>query len=210
MAGARSILAADRHGRPVALVSLLVALVWIAAPFLGTANAQADDPRLGDAAPYYGTEGDEIANITVEEIIDPFRAYDPGNPPQRGYHYVLLRLSVENTGERPFTFDPSAVALQDTLGFLAYPQYVNRSLEAAEIDPDLSYGEIAAGETARGVVLYQVFDGAELARVVFQPNRERLVILADLRGAAASGEAERDEPGVAGRATPETAGATGT
>ncbi|HYO30966.1 MAG TPA: hypothetical protein VER37_10360, partial [Thermomicrobiales bacterium] len=54
----------------------------------------------------------------------------------------------------------------------------------------LVYSEIAAGQTARGVLLFQVINEAELARVVFQPNRDRLVILADLRGTGDDGAAE--------------------
>jgi hypothetical protein len=126
------------------VVALLLALT-LAVP-LSVVAAQTAEPRLGDAVPYFGPEGEEAAAIVVEELIDPFRSYDPNSPPERGTHFVLLRLAIENTGGRTLPIDPSAVALQDTLGFLVYPQYVNRGPEATEIDPDLVYSEIAAGK----------------------------------------------------------------
>ncbi|MBA3413983.1 MAG: DUF4352 domain-containing protein [Chloroflexia bacterium] len=162
-------------------VALVLALALFAAPLAGGALAQADDPRLGDAVPYFGPEGDEVATVAVEEIVDPFRTYNSNSPPERGNHFVLVRIAVENTGGRVLQIDPAALALQDTLGFLSFPQYVNRGPEATEIEPDLAYGEIAAGQTVRGVVLFQVINGADMARVVYLPSRDRLVVLADLR-----------------------------
>ena len=188
MAGRGTICAVGRRVR--AGVGVLLLALTLAAPLAVAVSAQAVEPRLGDAVTYFGPEGDEAAAIVVEELIDPFRSYDPNSPPERGTHFVLLRLAVENTGGRTLPIDPSAVALQDTLGFLVFPQYVNRGPEATEIDPDLAYGEIAAGQTVRGVLLFQVINEAELARVVFQPGRDRLVILADLRVAADDGADE--------------------
>lgn len=189
MAGLGWTPSARRLARAAAIVALLVVIGAVpgGAP-VGDVRAQAMEPRLGDAVPYFGPEGDEVATVAVAEAVDPFRAYEPNNPPQRGSRFVLLRLAVETTGSRAFLFDPSAVALQDTLGFLAFPQYVNRGPEAAAADPDLVFGEVAAGGRLAGVVTFQVVNDAELARVVYLPSRDRLVILADLGGEAGDGD----------------------
>ncbi len=184
MAGPGTILAAGRRSVRAGLATLLLVVSLFAAPLAGRTLAQADDPGLGDAVSYYGPEGDEVATIAVAEVVDPFRDYDPNSAPERGSHFVLLRLVVENTGGRALQFDPSTVALQDTLGFLSFPRYVNRGPEATEANPDLTSGDVPAGGTVEGLVLFQVINDAELARVVYQPSRDRLVVLADLRRGA--------------------------
>ena len=189
MAGTGWILGGHNPSRRGVMLLLVLALATFVLPSAGRTLAQVADPRLGDSVPYYGPEGDEVATVAVEEIVDPFRGYDQNSPPVRGNHFVLLRVVVVNTAERPLQVDPAAVALQDTLGFLSFPLYVNRGPEATEIDPDLTYGEVPPGGTVRGVVLFQVINGAELARVVYQPSRDRLVVLADLRRETDEGQA---------------------
>ncbi|MCC6312761.1 MAG: DUF4352 domain-containing protein [Thermomicrobiales bacterium] len=165
-------------------VSLVVALGLLvgllpAGPI--SAQESGGDPALGQPAVFIGPEGVEVARITVEEIVDPFRDYASYSAPQRGYHYVLLRVAVVNEDDRPLTFDPATIAVQDRDGFLAYATSISRTEESTATDPDLAYGDIEAGAEARGVVAMPVINGADLIRVVFTPARDRLVVLADLR-----------------------------
>lgn len=185
--------------RFVALVGLLL-LVLAALPPAVSAQGGRSEPHLGDAVPFIGPEGDELARVTVGEIVDPFRDYAQGSEPQRGSHFALLRLVIDNTGSRPLQFDPSTVALQDTEGFLYRPGYVARTPESMEADPDLSYGEIAPGAAQQGALVIPVINGTELTRVIFQPAHDRLIILANL-GQGAGGEA----PAVAPTAAPPSA-----
>ena len=156
-----------------------------------------DIPAVGTTVPFIGLEGEEVARLTVREVIDPFEDYDPNTPPERGNHFVMVRLDVENTGSRPFSFDPSGVRLQDADGFLYSYGFVYRAPEETEADPDLQFGEIPAGDTVSGPIFFSVFNDAELVRVLYQPDFDRLVFLADLT-----------LPGAPPAATPAAADAT--
>lgn len=171
------------------LVAFLVVLTLLG---LGGVRAPASaqeggaDAGIGTAVPVIGTEGGEVARITVTEIEDPFEDYDPGAEPERSYHYVLLHLDVENTGSRPYTFDAYGVTLQDAEGFLYQQTFVSRPEDQATADPEFTGEEIEAGDVASGVIGYQILNGAELVRVVFQPQFDRLIFLADLTVEGAS------------------------
>ena len=101
--------------------------------------------------------------MTVDEMVDPFQDYDPSSPPERGFHYVLLTVTIENTGTNPLNVDPGAFALIDADGFVARSTFLYRSAEATEADPDLQYGELALGSSISGVVGFQVLNGIESA-----------------------------------------------
>lgn len=147
-------------------------------------------PGVGTAVPIIGTEGGEVARVTVTEIEDPFEDYDAGTEPERSYHYVLLHIEVENTGNRPYIFDAYGVTLQDAEGFLYQQTFLSRPDDLAVSDPEFTGEEQEAGDTLSGVIGYQVLNGAELVRVVFQPQFDRLIFLADLTVAGAAPPAD--------------------
>lgn len=189
-------------GRGVVAVFLVVAL---AAGLRSPAQAQSGGaPAVGTAVPFVGTEGGVLAEITVESVEDPFQDYDPSAAPQRAYHFILLTITVENTGNRPFAFDPNAVALQDSEGFLTRPIYLPRSETSMTALPDYPTGEISAGDTSTGALAFQVLNGLGVRNVVYLPASDRLVILADLSGDAGAtptaGDADDADTGAA--ATP--------
>jgi hypothetical protein len=185
--------------RLVRLVSLLL-LVLAAHPLSASAQGARGEPRLGDAVPFIGPEGDELARVTAGEIVDPFRDYAQGSEPDCGSHYVLLQMSIDNTGSRPLQFDPSTVSLQDDEGFLYRPGYVGRTLESTEAEPDLAYGEVAPGASQQGALVIPVINGTDLTRIIFQPASDRLIILANL-----GQEAGAEAPVVAATAAPPSA-----
>lgn len=137
-------------------------------------------PPVGGAVPVVGVEGSEAAQITVTEVEDPFEDYDPNVPPERSYHFVLLHIDVENTGSRPYAFNSYGITLQDADGFLYQQIFLYRPEEQVAADPEFTSEAIEAGDTVSGVIGFQVLDGAELVRIVFQPAFDRLIFLADL------------------------------
>lgn len=137
------------------------------------------DPSLGAAVPYIGPEGDELATVTITDLVDPFSDYDPNSSPERGNHYVLLNLTIDNTGQRPLQVDPGAVVLQDTDGFLYSSGFVSRAGDAE--DTSLQFQELPAGASVKGDLAFTVFNNVELVRVLFRPESDRLIVLADLR-----------------------------
>jgi len=178
-------------GRCVAAVFLVAAL---AANLYGLAWAQSGggSPVVGTAVPFVGLEGGTLAAITVEAVEDPFQDYDPNTSPQRAFHFVVLTISVENTGNRPFPFDPNAVAIQDGEGFLARPIYLPRTEASMAALPDYVPGEIAPGDTSSGALAFQVLNGAGIQNVVYLPASDRLVLLADLSSGIGAAPAADD------------------
>ncbi|MGD9710520.1 MAG: DUF4352 domain-containing protein [Thermomicrobiales bacterium] len=83
-------------------------------------------PTVGTTLPVTVNDGSESAQITVREIQDPFEGYDASSPPERGNHFVLLTVSIENTGVRSMRVDPNAFQLLDSDGFLTRPSFVSR------------------------------------------------------------------------------------
>src|SRR5262245_56622207 len=70
---------------------------------------------------FKNVEGIVVANLSVDAITDPFSAYNPSFPPPRGNRYILLNVSVENTGTANFIFDPNSIFIQDVDNFVVYP-----------------------------------------------------------------------------------------
>jgi hypothetical protein len=144
------------------------------------------DVAAQEAVPYVGPEGNVLAMLTVDQITDPFREYSPDSPPNRGFHFVLAHLTVENAGSQPLSFEASRVYLLDGDGFLYPSASITRTEESRQIAPDFPYSPIAPGEAVQGALTYAVPNGVQLARVVYMPGSNRLLLLADLGSAASA------------------------
>src|SRR5688572_5935934 len=59
---------------------------------------------IGEPVPIYNVDGDEVAQVTVDEVIDPFEDFEEFSEPAEGERFVLAAITVENTGERPYEF----------------------------------------------------------------------------------------------------------
>lgn len=191
--------------RRLAIVFAVLALLAGAMP----APAQdLADPVVGAAVPFIGPEGDELARFTVAEIVDPFDGYDASYPPDRGTHYVMVRFDIENAGVRPLPIDPSTFSVQDADGFLAFPESITLLPDAEAQSPQLGYGEVEPGGALTGSLVFQVFNGSDPIRIFYQPARDRLLVLADLRGSApAAGAPTTVEEPTAPPVAPELDGA---
>ena len=179
------------------IVGLVGGLMGVtAATALGQSGQSDGVPGIGDVVPFVGTEGSTLAEITIDAVEDPFQDYDPSVTPERAYHFVLLTITVTNTGSRPFAFDSNAIAVQDGEGFLARPLYLPRAEASLAALPDYAAGEVPSGETVSGALAFQILNGTEARTVVYLPANDRLVVLASLPGASA--------PATAGPTTSDT------
>ena len=148
---------------------------------------------FGTAVTYIGPEGEELGRLTVEDVVEPFRDYDPNSPPDRGSRYVLIQLTVENSGTRALVIDPTTFSIQDSDGFLMAPEPTSVSAGADASTSALVSSELEPGESISGSLIFQVVNAAEPARVLFQPGRDRLIILADLTSTRMAPEATETE-----------------
>lgn len=146
-----------------------------------TAAARQTTPELNTPVAILGPDGAEIAQISVTEVIDPFVTYDPNYSPERGYRMVVVTLTLEATGSQPFTFNPADVLLTDDGGYLAaglytvVPETTGITLLEAQ--------DVAAGAPLTGSLAFQVFTAATVNGVVYRPQSDRLIPLAQLTGA---------------------------
>ncbi len=168
------------------------------------ADLGATFPAPGTPVTVRGNDGSDVAGITVSELTDPFTDYDASSPPQRGNHYVLVSITITNTGVRPFEVNPSAYYLVDTDGFRMRSTSVYRDTSQL---PDLQYAELAPGDSVSGAIGFEVLNGVTLTAVVYAPQSDRSLTIDDLTvapvpsatpvatvgatpGSAASGECE--------------------
>ncbi len=157
----------------------LTAVVYIpqSGRLITLAGLGATLPAQGTPVHVRGNDGSDVADVTVTTITDPFTDYDAGSPPQRGNHYVLVTLTITNTGVRPLEVNPGAYYLVDADGFLMRSTSVYRD---TSLLPDLQYGELAPGDSVSGAVGFEVLNGVTLTGVVYAPQSDRMLTIADL------------------------------
>jgi hypothetical protein len=133
---------------------------------------------LGTTIDVKNVEGAVIATLTVRTITDPFTGYTPAYPPPRGSRFILLAVTVANSGGNPLAFDPSRLFLQDADGFVIYPSSVDLGAEPAE--PGLTYQDVPPATEVSGVIGYILVQGVMPIRAFYSPSSDRLILLADL------------------------------
>jgi hypothetical protein len=134
-------------------------------------------PAQGTPVHVRGNDGSDVADVTVDKVTDPFTDYDASSPLRRGNHYVLVTLTITNTGVRPLEVSPGAFYLVDTDGFLMRSTSVYRD---TSLLPDLQNGELAPGDSVSGAVGFEVLNGVTLTGVIYAPQSNRMLTIADL------------------------------
>jgi hypothetical protein len=130
------------------------------------------------------SSGNPVAEISIDSITDPFEGYDASSGPQRGFRFVMVTVTITNTGDQPYQGYSYGLSLVDEDGFLATPTYVYRTDMSV---PDLVTDPIDPGASITGALFYQVLSDAEIASVVFQPDYTQFYLLASNGDAPAAG-----------------------
>ena len=183
------------------LTRLLTTLVALALVLATGATALAQDatpdasptaggagPRVGDAVLLFSNSGREEAQVAVTQIVDPFE--DVESETQRGFHYVMVELVVENLSDNPYDFNPYLLSLVDAEGFTYQATFASRSSEAVTALPDFQPGTLEPGQSASGVLFFEVIDGTSVGLIAYSDGFERFTILVDQReGVPGEGEA---------------------
>ena len=136
-------------------------------------------PQVGDAVLLFSNNGREQAQIAVAQLVDPFDEVE--SDAQRGYHYVMLEVVVENLSDSAYDFNPYIVSLVDAEGFIYTGTYASRPSEAVAAQPDFQAGTIEPGQTASGVLFFEVIDDAAVELVVASDSYQQFAILVDQR-----------------------------
>jgi hypothetical protein len=170
---------------------ILASLVALCLLLVGSLSVSAQDatPAAGGSVAITGPEGAGSATVTISDFIDPFEDYDPGYRPMHGYHFVMASISVENTGQLPFTIYPTDFQLVDTDGFTYYATVVAR-LDQGSIGDFAGLDGMSAGDQISGALFFQVLNGVPVQSLVYS-GTDRLTTIASFSDveAAAIGEA---------------------
>lgn len=146
-----------------------------------TAADLRDEPvAQGDLVEFLASDGRPAATISVDGVAAPLEDYDSSYAPQRGFEYVGVQVTIENSGNSDFEVDAYDFVIVDAQGFIYYNYGVYRSEEAEAQLPTLQYNEaLAPGETVSGVVTFQVLAGTEPGFIYYSPGSDRQIRLAE-------------------------------
>ncbi len=137
---------------------------------------------VGEPAVIYASDGTEAAQVTVTDAIDPFEEWEEYYDPQVGERYVVVALEIENTGDRPFAFEPYEFQLLDSVGRLGAGYFSYRNAASIVAIPDLEAASMLPGETVVGALNFTVPVDTELSQLVymFYGEVQHLYLIADL------------------------------
>jgi len=174
--------------RPLALLLLLAllvlggpaaALAQDASPEAADGYTATGDPLVGTGVPYLDERGDELGIVTVVEVTDPWEDFSEFFEVEEGSRFVGIEVSLEGTNAQ-IESSPSDFGLQTADGFFYSPTFVSRDVTSGDV-PDLETITVDVDDVLFGLVFFQVPEDADLARIFWQPESGRLVLLADLR-----------------------------
>jgi Domain of unknown function (DUF4352) len=157
---------------------VLASLVALCLLLVGSLSVSAQDatPAAGGSVTITGPEGAGSATVTISDFVDPFVDYDPGYRPMYGYHFAMASISVENTGQLPFTIYPTDFQLVDTDGFTFYATQIVRIDQGSVSDFAGSNG-MSAGDQISGAIFFQVLNEATVQSLVYS-SIDRLTTIA--------------------------------
>lgn len=148
---------------------------------LTSALAQGDGPAgIGTPMPVFGDNGAPAGSITIADVIDPFPDFNPDYPPEAGTRYVVVNVAFEADAGQRFDINPWSIVLQDDAGFLWNQASVLLPDDA--VIPLLSSQTLAPGSRITGAVGFNIPEGREPSRVLFQPQSSQFRVLVDLLG----------------------------
>lgn len=133
---------------------------------------------VGEPRPIADAAGITYGGVTVREVMDPFVDHDPGSPPPEGQRYVGLDAAFEAAEDQAIYAAPGGVGLVDTTGRTYYPKWVPRPqpylLQDVEATP------LSPGDRVSGFLGYVVPQDAQITSVVYNPESNRFLPIADL------------------------------
>lgn len=167
--------------RVLALIAGLV-FAGFGAHVLAAQNAAPAAQDMPDVVIYVDAGRQELARAQVDDLIDPFEDASDATPAD-GARFVLVTITVQNTGDAALPFEPNTLILRDTQGFLYGPDNAlqadlgDSGTPTAGASAPLAGGELAVDEVRTGSLGYAVPENAELGEVLWVPQAGRLLIL---------------------------------
>jgi hypothetical protein len=133
----------------------------------------------GDAVQWVDGAGSPLGELSVAGVLDPMEDFDSSSPPNRGFRFVGVAISFTNLGSRPASIDQYRFSVVDHEGFVTSSSGVYRTQQATAALPDLYFPEVAPGAQVSGLVSFQLLNGASIKDVIFVPQGDRKLRLAE-------------------------------
>jgi hypothetical protein len=137
------------------------------------------------------TTGAPMAEVTVNGVTDPFTGYESFSAPQRGSRYILLDVTVTNTGSGVLSTTPSDFWVVDADGFVLSSTFASRTDETL---PDFDYLDLNPGESQQGALVYEIFEGVPPAQVSWGDGYTSLNVVADLSAGTGTAQPASQPP----------------
>lgn len=140
-------------------------------------RGQTVDP--GTAVAFDASDGLPLGTAAVTGVVDPLTDFDTSYPPQRGFHYVGVGITLTNSGDTPISVDPNRFSVVDHEGFLTSTAGAYRTTEGKTALPDLQYGTLDPGQSVSGLVTFLLINGSEIETVYYAPTSDRQIWIAE-------------------------------
>lgn len=141
---------------------------------LGEAGAVA----LGEPRTISSREGTALGSVTLRGLTDPFTEFDPAAQPPEGQRFVGLDVAFEAAADQAMWAYPGSVVVMGSDGVLYGPTWVPRPqpflLQDAQATP------LSPGDRISGFVGYALPEGVSPDLVLYSPEYDRFLPLADL------------------------------
>ncbi|MFF2045821.1 DUF4352 domain-containing protein [Kitasatospora sp. NPDC058170] len=128
------------------------------------ADAPKAAAKLGDTIALKGMDKGITADITTVKVVDPAESSNEYLKPEAGKRYVAVQFQIKATGTQAYSEMPwSSAKVVDTQG-----QSYGPSLAETKAGPTFQTPtNIAAGETGKGFVTFEIPTDAKLDKVQF-------------------------------------------
>jgi hypothetical protein len=134
---------------------------------------------VGEARPITdGTGATQLGTLTIREVSDPFTGNDPGAPPAEGQRFVMLTAAFEAAADQAMYAAPGNVYLVGSDGMVYWPTRVWRP--AGQLLQDLEQQPLSPTDRVSGVIGYALPAGAVVDSIIYSPENNRFVTIADL------------------------------
>jgi hypothetical protein len=164
------------------LVSLAMTLAFLAslsfsaglaaaAPVNPNRTTRATHQEVGDTVTVTDTDGNEVAQATVDDIVDPFE--DMQQSPKRGLRFISVELTIENTGKDTLTVTPGNIGVVDDKGIIYVGVDVDRT---DKVDP-LVKTDLAPGDSISGGLAVGFPKDGEIAQIIWLVGQGMLPVL---------------------------------
>jgi len=134
----------------------------------------------GDTVSAVASDGTPWVNVTVGDVVDPLKDFDPGSPPQRGFEFVGINVTIENTSQAAQEVDAYGFNFVDEEGFLAASASAYRTAEGEAAMPSLqSSNQVDPGASITGLLTFQVLAGKSPGVLFYAPTNDRHIRVAE-------------------------------